>query len=133
MPFRIAAKGTQVMLVTSRETRRWILPKGWIKKKLTPDAMAAREAFEEAGVLGRIASCPIGDYHYLKRMPDGAAIECDVAVYLLEVTRVLDTWPEMDQRERRWMRIDDAAALISDGELVPLLRRLAQVPYPAAL
>lgn len=124
VPFRVAEKGAQVVLVTSRDTRRWIVPKGWTKKKLAPGAMAAREAFEEAGVLGTVTALPIGAYRYLKRMPDGDNVRCDVAVYLLEVTEVLDEWPEMDQRERRWVGVGDAADLISDVGMVPLLRLL---------
>lgn len=124
LPFRIVDRVPLVMLVTSRETRRWIIPKGWQKKKLPPDAMAAREAFEEAGVRGVVTPDPIGAYRYLKRLEDGDEVRCDVAVFLLEVTEVLEEWPEMDQRQRRWVRAGQAARMISDGGLVPLLRGL---------
>lgn len=124
LPFRLVGTIPLVLLVTSRETRRWIVPKGWLKKSVSPGAMAAREAFEEAGVLGTVGADPIGTYCYLKRLPDGSAVLCNVAVFLLEVTQVLAEWPEMDQRERRWLRAGDAAALISDSGLSPLLRDL---------
>ncbi len=124
LPVRFIGSMPRVLLVTSRQTRRWIIPKGWLKKKLSPGAMAAREAFEEAGVKGRITPAPIGAYRYLKLLDDGAAVRCHVAVFLLEVTEILSEWPEMDQRERRWLSPADAAEMISDGGLAPLLRGL---------
>lgn len=106
-------------------------PQGVDQEEAGAGRMAAREAFEEAGVLGTVASLPIGGYRYLKRMPGGASVRCDVAVYLLEVTQVLAEWPEMDQRERRWMDVAEAADLISDPELVPLLYKLQEVDKSA--
>lgn len=126
LPVRFVAAMPRVLLVTSRQTRRWIIPKGWLKKKVAPDAMAAREAFEEAGVKGIITPAPIGAYRYVKLLDDGAAVRCHVAVFLLEVTEVLSQWPEMDQRERRWLSPADAAEMISDGDLIPLLRGVAE-------
>ena len=64
------------MLVTSRETRRWVMPKGWIEKRHSPAAQAAQEAFEEAGIRGRIAKAPIGEYAYPKRLANGASVTC---------------------------------------------------------
>lgn len=124
LPFRLVGPIPLVLLVTSRETRRWIIPKGWIKKSIPPGLMAAQEAYEEAGVLGTVTANPMGDYRYLKRLPDGSAVLCEVAVFPLEVTRVLADWPEKEQRERCWLRADDAAGLISDDGLVPLFRAL---------
>jgi 8-oxo-dGTP pyrophosphatase MutT (NUDIX family) len=86
LPYRRRAHSrTQVMLVTSRETGRWIIPKGWPKKRKAPYASAAREALEEAGVVGEIGRDPIGSYSYKKRLKSGAVVACEVHVFPLEV------------------------------------------------
>lgn len=132
IPFRLVDGRPQVMLVTSRETRRWIIPKGWAKKKLEMHAMAAREAYEEAGVIGAVDSCPIGHYSYQKRMDDGQLVDCDVAVFLLNVERELPDWPERGERERLWMSPLQAANLVSEAEVGALLRGLAAPVVQAA-
>ena len=120
---------TEVLLVTSRETRRWIIPKGWPEKKLKPHEVAAREALEEAGVEGRVHAKPLATYGYGKRLRSGKTIPCEVETFLLEVTREHDDWSERRQRERRWLPPAEAALLVSDAGLVEILLRLAQ---PAA-
>jgi 8-oxo-dGTP pyrophosphatase MutT (NUDIX family) len=127
LPYRLVNGKPEVMLVTSRETKRWIIPKGWAKKSLGACAMAEREAFEEAGIKGRVDCHPVGQYRYNKRMADGSFVECDVSVFLLQVTKVLDDWPEKGQRDRAWMTPAEAARLISEDELVPLLLRLEEM------
>ena len=86
LPCRIMADGSrQVMLVTSRETRRWVIPKGWPMKGLKPPKVAAREAYEEAGLVGRIiGKRPIGVFYYQKRLPKDRLL-CEVWVFLLWV------------------------------------------------
>jgi len=124
MPVRRLAGGApEVMLVTSRTTQRWIVPKGWPIKGLTPAEAAAREAFEEAGVIGRILPEPAGRYTYWKRMSDHFIL-CDVTLYLLEVDRQLDTWPEQAQRRSQWFSLDDAADLVDEPELATALRNV---------
>jgi 8-oxo-dGTP pyrophosphatase MutT (NUDIX family) len=112
-------------LVTSRETRRWVLPKGWAEKRLTGPELAAKEAFEEAGLVGEVAPDPVGSYAYLKRLPGGRALACDVDVFPMRVERLLDDWPERRQRERRWFTFAEAAMAVEEGGLVALLLRLA--------
>ncbi|MQP66218.1 NUDIX domain-containing protein [Niveispirillum sp. SYP-B3756] len=124
LPYRLTDGRPEVLLVTSRETKRWIIPKGWAKKSMGACAMAEREAFEEAGIKGRIDCAPVGSYRYEKRLDNGDSVECDVAVFLLRVTEMLDVWPEKGQRERRWMDPAEAAELVSDDQLAPMLRRL---------
>ncbi len=114
-----------VMLVTSRETHRWVLPKGWAEKRLTGPELAAKEAFEEAGLVGEVAPEPVGSYVYLKRLPGGRALACDVDVFPMRVERLLDDWPERRQRERRWFTLAGAAMAVEEGGLVALLLRLA--------
>ena len=86
LPFR-DEDGLQVMLVTSRETRRWVLPKGWPIKGLKPHSVAAREALEEAGLTGRMSKEPIGSYRYRKRLRNGAALTCEVDVFPMAVLK----------------------------------------------
>ena len=82
LPYRLSAGSRpQFMLVTSRETRRWIIPKGWPKKGKSPHHSAAREAFEEAGVVGAIARRPVGTFSYEKRLRNGGAVVCQVRVF----------------------------------------------------
>jgi 8-oxo-dGTP pyrophosphatase MutT (NUDIX family) len=125
LPFAWHEGELRVLLVTSRETRRWVLPKGWMEKRLAPHALAAKEAFEEAGVLGRAERRPIGRYDYLKRVPRDRVIPCSVRVFPLRVERLLDKWPERRQRERRWFSPAEAAMAVEEGGLVALLLGLA--------
>jgi len=125
LPFRLKPDGgLEVMLITSRSTRRWIIPKGWPMGQRAPHKVAEREAMEEAGVSGRIAKRPLGAYHYDKLLADGSVARCRVEVYALEVRKEKASWPERKRRERRWMGIEEAAGLADDAELVPLILSL---------
>ncbi|MCW2247178.1 8-oxo-dGTP pyrophosphatase MutT (NUDIX family) [Azospirillum fermentarium] len=130
LPYRDIDGVRQVMLITSRDTGRWIIPKGWPEKRTKPHDMAAREAFEEAGLLGRVSSKPCGVYHYDKRMKSGKARACAVQVFLLAVEQELESWPEKGQRERRWMDPLEAASLVNEGDLADLLRAFAADAMP---
>lgn len=125
LPYQMEDGNLRVLLVTSRETRRWILPKGWTEKHLDAPGVAALEAYEEAGVRGIAAPKPIGSYQYLKRLRSGKTVPCDVEVYALEVAEELSDWPESSERQRRWMTPSQAALHISESGLVDLLLRLA--------
>jgi 8-oxo-dGTP pyrophosphatase MutT (NUDIX family) len=114
-----------VLWVTSRETGRWVLPKGWAEKGLTSSEVAAKEAFEEAGIIGDILDGSIGSYSYLKRLPKERVQDCDVDVFPMRVRGLLDEWPESNQRKRQWFTLAQAAMAVDDGELVTLLLRLA--------
>ncbi len=121
LPWRAGEHGPEVLLVTSRQTRRWIIPKGWPMKGRSGPEAAAQEAFEEAGVRGPIAKAPLGVFSYVKRLADGSGRPCAVRVYPLEVVETLDDWPEMNQRERRWMSPPAAAAAVDESELKVLI------------
>ena len=124
MPIRRLADGSlEILLVTSRTTRRWIVPKGWPMKGLKDHDAAAREAFEEAGVVGRISHEPAGRYTYWKRMADNFVL-CEVTLYLLEVDRQLASWAEQDQRRSQWFKLADAADLVDEPELRSAIRDL---------
>jgi 8-oxo-dGTP pyrophosphatase MutT (NUDIX family) len=125
LPFTEREGETMVMLVTSRETRRWVLPKGWAEKDLTGPELAAKEAFEEAGLVGAVAPEPIGSYSYLKRLPKGRMLPCEVDVFAMRVDRLLDDWPERGQRTREWFTLPQAALAVEEGDLVTMLLRLA--------
>jgi len=113
----------EVLLVTSRGTGRWIVPKGWPMKGLKDRDAAAREAFEEAGVTGRISREPAGRYTYWKRMSDHFTL-CEVKLYLLEVEQQLDSWAEQHQRDLHWFKLADAADLVDEPELSTAIRKL---------
>ena len=124
LPFKEEDGETLVMLITSRETGRWILPKGWVEKRLTEAELAAKEAFEEAGIIGHISDVPISCYRYTKRL-EFETRECRVNVYPLRVTKLLDSWKEAHQRRREWFTLPQAALQVDDGELVTVLLSLA--------
>jgi 8-oxo-dGTP pyrophosphatase MutT (NUDIX family) len=128
LPYRTVGPHQEVLLITSRETRRWIIPKGWAEKGIKPHDMAAREAFEEAGVRGRIDECPFGSYRYEKRLGDNRIVECKVTVFLLEVEQILADWPEKHERERSWLRPSQAAMLSGESGLTGLLLRFGLPP-----
>jgi 8-oxo-dGTP pyrophosphatase MutT (NUDIX family) len=115
----------EVLLLTSRQTRRWVIPKGWPIRRLSPAASAAREAFEEAGLEGMIAGEePIGSYRYRKGLNDGRSALVTVAVFLLIVSRQHASWPEQNERTLRWCQPEEAAQLVDEPELAALLRAL---------
>jgi 8-oxo-dGTP pyrophosphatase MutT (NUDIX family) len=134
LPFQIAPGGLRVLLITSRETRCWIIPKGWPIRGLKPRDVAAREAFEEAGLVGRIAGKrSIGSYHYSNQ-----EMLCRVKVFLLSVGHQVDDWPEKAQREWCWVEPARAAQMVEEGGLAeiirgafPFIRRL-EPPYASA-
>ncbi len=125
LPWRRNRSGEiEVLLVTTRSTGRWILPRGWPVKAKTPAETAAREAFEEAGVIGSVDPRPIGEYSYVKTLADGSENDCLVTLFSLQVRGTLVQWPEMDQRQRRWHGLDQACAAASDRQLAGLLAAL---------
>lgn len=108
-------------MITSRETHRWVIPKGWPMKDLAPAESARIEAFEEAGVEGPIAPKAIGTYPYVKVMKDGGRRPISVEVFPLRVERELSDWPERGERERRWFTPAQAAGLVDEPELAKLI------------
>lgn len=126
LPVRKGVDGSlEVLLVTSRETGRWVIPKGWPSKRLKDRDAAAREAREEAGVTGKINGKPIGAYRYRKVEPAGSRL-LDVTVYLLKVIREKKSWPERDQRQRTWFKPEVAARRVREPALRDLIRALPQ-------
>ncbi|MFC3580961.1 DUF47 family protein [Sphingomonas hylomeconis] len=136
LPYRTAGTATdatvRVMLVTSRGTGRWVIPKGNIDAGMAPHAAAAGEAEEEAGVCGAVCPTRLGSYRYRKRRSNGASLMVDVDVFPLAVTRELDSWKEQEQRERRWFSLAEAAAAVDEPDLRDLIRSFATAEFTAA-
>jgi 8-oxo-dGTP pyrophosphatase MutT (NUDIX family) len=129
LPWRIGDDGgPEMLLVTSRDTGRWVLPKGWPEKREPLYAAAAREAAEEAGVSGTVAREEVGRFYYGKVMPSGSRWRCEVHVFPLRVESVADKWPERKQRTRRWFSPEEAAALVRETDLGELIGSFADNP-----
>jgi 8-oxo-dGTP pyrophosphatase MutT (NUDIX family) len=118
IPYRREQGQLQVLVITSSDGLRWVVPKGLIEPDLTPVESACMEALEEAGVTGNVSPNPFGSYTYVKW-----GKTCRVEVFGLEVTEVLDRWQEMT-RTREWVSVEEAAARVSDPGLRALLRDL---------
>jgi 8-oxo-dGTP pyrophosphatase MutT (NUDIX family) len=126
LPYRVNGNARpEIMLVTSRETRRWIIPKGWPQKGKTPYQSAAREAFEECGVIGTIGRRSIGAFVYRKRLKTGDFIDCKVRVFAMEVKRQHKAWPERDERTVKWLPVGVAARRVKERQLQAIIRRWA--------
>src|SRR5690348_2515597 len=120
LPWRRRNDVIEFLLITTRTTKRWILPKGWPQAGLSPGECAAREALEEAGVVGEIAVKPLGTFQHAKSLKSGAQIALHVQVFAMEVARQHRAWPEKHLRETRWCPLDEALQKVSE----PSLRRL---------
>ena len=126
LPVSIDENGAiRVMLVTSRETRRYVIPKGWPWPGLKGHKAAAMEAREEAGIVGQIRKKSIGAYSYIKRRPDGE-LPVRVRVFVLAVNELLEKWPEQKERSRQWFTVDEAAAAVNEPELAEIIREFAK-------
>lgn len=119
--WRMHKSGIQVLLVTSRDTGRWIIPKGWPTAGATDAGSAEREAWEEAGVLGKMLPLCLGVYAYDKVVVPGRSIPCVVAVYPLRVTELKKRFPERKQRRRKWFSLEDATRKVAEPELRQIL------------
>lgn len=122
LPIRLHDEGfVEVLLVTSRETRRWIIPKGWPAPGLEPHEAATKEAMEEAGVVGEADPDPLGHFVYDKRLNSGLVLPCRVAVHVLRVRSHLDHWPERGQRSLLWLASREAAKRVCNLSLQRLI------------
>ncbi len=117
------------LMITARRTGKWIFPKGGPMEGLTPAESAAEEAYEEAGVRGRVAAAPAGHYRTFKARPGKARRVGEVLVlvemYPLEVAEQFDDWPEKGERRRHWATLAEARRLLSEPGLVVLAEKIA--------
>lgn len=130
--WRLKKGRVEVLLVTSRETRRWVTPKGWPIAGLAPEAAAEREAWEEAGALGKVSPEVLGRFAYHKVLRDGSARECHVTVFPLRVRELKGRFPERKERRRKWFPAQEAAGLVQEPGLSALLLALAADPRGVA-
>lgn len=126
LPWRRTKRGIEIMLITSRGTNRWLLPKGWPEVDEELWDSAAREAHEEAGLKGVIASQEAGRYTYAKVMGAGDDVRCEVLVYPLEVGGVADKWKEKGERKRKWVAPAKAAEMVAEADLATLILNFAE-------
>ncbi|MEN9894962.1 MAG: hypothetical protein RIR97_814 [Pseudomonadota bacterium] len=119
--YRIGPSGLEILVLTSRDTGRWIMPKGWPMEGKSCHGVAEREAYEEAGVQGKVASQVYGTYHYQKELKNGLSIRCRVMLFPLEVDALLETFPEKGSRAMEWVTCAEAAARVNEGELKSLI------------
>lgn len=117
IPYRIRNGEVEVLLVTNRRRQHWVIPKGGISKSMTPPHSAAKEAWEEAGVVGQVTAEQIGTYEYHKQ---GEIYK--VEVFLLPVETVLPDWPEASERKRQWLPSTKAVKRVKQASLKRILK-----------
>lgn len=122
LPYRISRGKPEILLITSRETGRWIIPKGWPEDGLTAPESAAREAWEEAGIEGRISLHCLGIYSYLKALDSRDRLPIVMAVFPVKVRRLVENFPEKRERKRKWFSRKKAAARVDEPELRHMIR-----------
>ncbi len=123
LPYIVLADHIEVLLITRRRSRRWIIPKGWPEADLAPHRLAELEAYEEAGLKGRIGKKAIGRFSYVKQLEGHEKVICTLDVFPLKVKAQCLNWPEKGQRELLWAKPKKAASLIEEKELSDLIRR----------
>ena len=126
LPLMDSGGTLQVLLVTSRGTGRWIIPKGQPEKGMKPSAVARLEALEEGGVSGTISDTPLGRYRSAKRLDSGKLVPSDVIVFRLQVSEHLSNWKEDQQRRRLWVPLVQAPKIVEEAELAAFLERLSR-------
>lgn len=122
LPWRVGEDGVEILLVTSRDTRRWVIPKGWPMKGRKPHIAAAIEARQEAGLLGKIEKIALGAYEYEKRLKNSASVTCRVDVFPLLALKQKKSWPEKNQRAAHWFPVALAAEQVDEPELRAIIR-----------
>ena len=117
--------GEEVLLITSRDTRRWVIPKGWPMDGKDGAEAALQEAWEEAGVRAKqLHRQSLGHYSYYKKLKDESVVPVRTTVYRVDVKDLAEDYPEAGQRDRKWFSPHKAAELVHEAELGALLRRL---------
>lgn len=131
IPFRYDDGILRLLLITSRDTGRWVIPKGGVDHGHTPAQAAEIEAFEEAGIKGKLHPTPLGHYNYGKRLRSGGVQPTSVEVYALEFEKQLKKWPERSERHLAWMTVSDAVSAVEEQGLGDLMLRLSEIHLPA--
>lgn len=129
--YRIKRGKVQVLLVTSRGSKRWIVPKGWPMENKTPAESARQEAWEEAGVTGKPDGNCLGVYSYSKDVGSTDDLPCIAMLYPIAVKSLAKKYPERGQRRRRWVSRKQAARMVSERELAQLIQDFDPRPKQA--
>ena len=116
----------EILLLTSRDTGRWVIPKGWPMGSKSAHEVAATEALEEAGVKGVVEHDPLGCFGYGKAMSEGVVLPCEVQVHALEVTGSVKDYKEKGQRRLEWVSPEDAADRVAEAGLKKIIRTFAK-------
>jgi len=132
LPWRRTDQGVEVMLITSRDTGRWVIPKGWPEGQEDLYEAAAREAAEEAGLSGSVSRFEIGRYYYGKRQSSGMEARCEVLVFPMKIDQVAEKWPERKKRKRKWFSPQAAAAMVREPDLGELISAFGVNPRESA-
>jgi len=119
--YRIKRGETEILLITARSSGRWIIPKGWPMDAMTPGECAGQEAWEEAGVIGKVLDRALGLFSYQK-MIDGAEVPIVAMVYPVRVDSLANVFPEAGQRKREWFTSKKAAKQVAEPELARILK-----------
>lgn len=123
--YRVQNGDVQVLLITSRESRRWIIPKGWPMDGETPADAATTEAWEEAGVIGKTKNACVGIYTYSKRIDKTQSLPCVVAVFPIKVKALKKNFPEKGERKRKWVSLKKAAKLVDERDLGQIIKHFS--------
>jgi len=121
-----AGDGMEILLLTSRDTGRWVIPKGWPMGNKPAHVVAGTEAREEAGVTGIVEHDPLGSFSYGKAMPEGLVLPCEVQVHAMEVTGAVKDYKEKGQRRLEWVRPREAETRVAEPGLKKLIRAFAR-------
>lgn len=122
LPFRVKKKGgVEILLISSLDTGRWIIPKGWPMDGMRPAEAAAQEAWEEAGLRGKVHDSVLGLYSYSKWLDEEMSIPCVVLVFPFEVSHLDEVFPEAGKRKTKWMSPKKAAQRVDEAELKQMI------------
>lgn len=121
--YRVKNKRVEVLMITSRRSGRWIVPKGWPMPGKTPAQTAATEAWEEAGVHGKVHDQCLGVFSYHKAFTEEDGAPCLAMVYPVKVKALATKYPEAGQRRRKWMSLKKAADKVAEPELAQILKQ----------
>ncbi|RWF76082.1 MAG: NUDIX hydrolase [Mesorhizobium sp.] len=129
LPWRDTRHGVEIMLITSRDTGRWVIPKGWPEAKELLCEAAAREAGEEAGLRGTISHHEAGRYFYAKALASGEEVPCEVLVFPLQVDKIADRWKEKRSRIRKWVSPAEAVRMVNEPDLGQIIAYFCADPH----
>jgi 8-oxo-dGTP pyrophosphatase MutT (NUDIX family) len=129
LPWRDTGHGVEIMLITSRDTGRWVLPKGWPEAKELLCEAAAREAGEEAGLRGTVSHHEAGRYFYAKALASGEEVPCEVLVFPLRVDKIADRWKEKRSRTRKWVSPAEAVRMVNEPDLGQIIAYFCADPH----